>query len=117
MISYRTLNSALGAMIFGLAAFGSTAAQADGHSQALSERLASGGSALTRAEVLADLKIYQESGLASEERVYSDTGVETAALEKARARYLELRKGERYTALVAQISRRTGEIIYRGHGA
>lgn len=71
---------------------------------------------LTRAEVLADLKIYQESGLAEAERVALEQGHETAALGAARERYAALRHGERYAALVTQMAERTGEPAHRPQG-
>lgn len=64
---------------------------------------------LSRSEVLADLKIYQESGLAAAERIAQEQGIETAALKAARERYTTLRHGERYAALVMQFAQRTGE--------
>lgn len=64
---------------------------------------------LSRSEVLADLKIYQESGLATAERVAQEHGIETEALKVARERYAMLRHGERYAALVMQFAKRTGE--------
>lgn len=66
-------------------------------------------STVSRAEVLADLKIYQESGLAAAERMTAETGVDTPALHAARQRYAALRQGERYAALVAAYAARRGE--------
>lgn len=66
-------------------------------------------SAVSRAEVLAELKIYQESGLAAAERSAAETGQETPALQAARQRYAALRQGERYAALVAEYAARRGE--------
>lgn len=69
-------------------------------------------STVSRAEVLADLKIYQESGLAAAERVAAETGLpNSAALQAARERYAALRHGERYAALVAEYAARRGEIV------
>lgn len=56
---------------------------------------------LTRAEVLADLKIYQESGLAEAERI-DESGLNTAQREKALARYLALKDSPRFAELVQQ---------------
>jgi hypothetical protein len=67
-------------------------------------------SAVSRAEVLADLKIYQESGLAAAERAAAEGGAETATLQAARQRYAALRQGERYAALVAEYAARRGEL-------
>lgn len=64
---------------------------------------------LFRSEVLAELRIYQESGLALADREYLEQGVETEALRTARSRYVMLREGERYAMLVAQFAQRTGE--------
>lgn len=68
-------------------------------------------STVSRAEVLADLKIYQESGLAAAERIAAETGQETPSLQAARQRYAALRQGERYAALVAEYAARRGETV------
>lgn len=84
---------------------------------ALTQRM--GGIALpvSRSEVLADLKIYQESGLAAAERVAQEQGIETAALRAARERYAMLRHGERYASLVMQIAQRTGQQARQARGS
>ena len=61
--------------------------------------------------MLADLKVYQESGLAAAERAAAETGQETPALRAARERYAALRQGERYAALVAEYAARRGETV------
>lgn len=67
-------------------------------------------SSVSRAEVLADLKIYQESGLAAAERVANEGGQPNGAqLRAARERYAALRHGGRYAALVAEYAARRGE--------
>lgn len=63
-------------------------------------------STVSRAEVLAELKVYQESGLAAAERTAGETGQDTPALQAARQRYAALRHGERYAALVAEYAAR-----------
>lgn len=68
-------------------------------------------SAVSRAEVLAELKIYQESGLAAAERAAAETGQDTPALQAARQRYAALRHGERFAALVAEYAARRGEAV------
>ena len=68
-------------------------------------------STVSRAEVLAELKIYQESGLAAAERSAAETGQETPALQAARQRYAALRHGERFAALVAEYAARRGEAV------
>lgn len=69
-------------------------------------------STVSRAEVLAELKVYQESGLAAAERVASETGAwNSPALQAARQRYAALRHGERYAALVAEYTARRGEAV------
>lgn len=69
-------------------------------------------STVSRAEVLADLKIYQESGLAAAERVADETGQQNSAtLQAARQRYAALRQSERYAALVAEYAARRGETV------
>lgn len=75
----------------------------------LTQRADTTAAPLSRSEVLADLKIYQESGLAVAERVAQEQGLETEALRAARVRYAMLRDGERYAVLVAQFAQRTGE--------
>lgn len=95
-------------LLFAAAAFGAGAsAQAQSHlSDPESGYSVGAQSALSRAEVLADLKIYQESGLAAAERAAAETGQETPALQAARQRYAALRHGERYAALVAEYAAR-----------
>jgi hypothetical protein len=66
-------------------------------------------SSISRAEVLADLKIYQESGLAAVERVAAEAGQDTPGLQAARQRYAALRQGDRYAILVAEYAARRGE--------
>ena len=66
-------------------------------------------STVSRAEVLADLKVYQESGLAAAERAAAETGQDTPALRAARQRYAALHEGDRYAALVAEYATRRGE--------
>lgn len=69
-------------------------------------------STASRAEVLAELKVYQESGLAAAERVASETGAwNSPTLQAARQRYAALRHGERYAALVAEYAARRGETV------
>jgi hypothetical protein len=63
-------------------------------------------STASRAEVLADLRVYQESGLAAAERAAAETGVDSPALLQARERYAALRHGARYAALVARYAGR-----------
>lgn len=55
----------------------------------------------TRAEVLADLKIYQESGLADAERD-DESGLNTVEHERAQARYNALKASPRFAQLVQQ---------------
>jgi hypothetical protein len=56
-------------------------------------------SAVSRAEVLADLQIYRESGLAAVEQ--SETyGYDSARRDAAKARYAELRSSPYYATLV-----------------
>ena len=111
------LSRAVTALAFTVAAFGHSAVHADNHPDAHIAIQSSSESQLTRAEVLADLEIYQESGLAAAERVYTETGLETATLRGARQRYAQLRQGHRYATLVAEIAQRTGEPVRQPLGA
>ncbi|MDR7272892.1 hypothetical protein J2X20_005577 [Pelomonas saccharophila] len=112
MIRQPALNRAVLQLMVGAAVFiGASAAQA----QLLyvtdpeSGQSVSTTSTVSRAEVLADLKIYQESGLAAAERVAEETGLSNSpALQAARQRYAALRHGERYAALVAEYATRRG---------
>ncbi|UXH76169.1 DUF4148 domain-containing protein [Roseateles amylovorans] len=76
---------------------------------ALTRRSTAAPAPLTRAEVLADLKIYQESGLAEAERVALEQGHDTAALAAARERYAALRQSDRYAFLVMQTADRIAQ--------
>lgn len=61
------------------------------------------GHALTRAEVLADLAIYRESGLAAAELHDSESGQVSDAQLEARKRYEALKRGGRYQTLVVSL--------------
>ncbi|WP_431258517.1 hypothetical protein ACQ86G_29150 [Roseateles chitinivorans] len=58
---------------------------------------------ITRAEVLADLQIYRESGLALVE-LSENSGNDTVARAEARAKYTQLRYSPYYIALVQRLS-------------
>ncbi len=60
----------------------------------------------TRAEVLADLQIYRESGLAAFDRSEGEPSANTAAHQAARERYEALKASGRYQALVTALSQR-----------
>lgn len=111
------MNRTLTAIVLIAAAFGSTVAHADNHGDARTVYPSSPAWQLTRAEVLADLKIYQESGLAAADRLYSEAALDTPQLHAARARYAQLRQSERYATLVTQIAQRTGEPVRAPRGA
>lgn len=67
-------------------------------------------STVTRAEVLADLQIYRESGLAALDRGDAhDTN--TAAHARAEAKYAELRASPHYATLVQRIAAQRGETV------
>lgn len=68
------------------------------------------GSNLTRAEVLADLQIYRESGLAEFDRGESHDTT-TAAYAGAQAKYAQLRASSHYATLVQHIAARRGEAV------
>ncbi len=104
------------AMIVGASAFIGAAARADHYPRVDVEHRHGMPSMLTRAEVLADLRIYQESGLAEAERVSHELGHDIAGLNAARERYVALRQGDRFAMLVMQISRRTGEPVRQARG-
>ena len=57
----------------------------------------------SRAEVLADLQIYRESGLAAVDRT-EDSGLELSQRAKAQARYAELKASPKYAQLVQQLA-------------
>ena len=67
-------------------------------------------STLTRAEVLADLQIYRESGLADLDRGESQDTT-TAAHARAEAKYAQLRSSPYYATLVQRIAARRGEAV------
>jgi hypothetical protein len=67
-------------------------------------------SGLTRAEVIADLQVWRESGLANLE--HGDGAPFTSLqYEQARARYAQLRAAPRFAALVEQIAHARGESV------
>ena len=115
MIRQPALNRAVLQLMAGAAVFiGASAAQAQLFyvTDPESGQGVSTTSTVSRAEVLADLKIYQESGLAAAERVAAETGQpDSPALRAARERYAALRHGERYATLVAQYAARRGESV------
>ena len=57
----------------------------------------------SRAEVLADLQIYRESGLAAVDRT-EDSSLELNQRAKAQARYAELKASPKYAQLVQQFA-------------
>ena len=67
-------------------------------------------STLTRAEVLADLQLWNESGLAALTRRESYDAFSTA-YRQAEARYRALRSSPRYAELVQRIAERRGEVV------
>jgi hypothetical protein len=68
-------------------------------------------STLTRAEVLADLQIWRESGLAALSRGEAGYNVFTLAYRQAQARYRALRASPRYAELVQRIAQERGENV------
>lgn len=60
-------------------------------------------STVTRAEVLADLQIYRESGLALAE-LPENIGMDSARKAKAQAKYAQLRNSPYYATLVKRYS-------------
>lgn len=114
MIRQPALNRAVLQLLTGAAVFiGAAAAQAQSYVTDLeTHQSVSVQSTVSRAEVLAELKVYQESGLAAAERVADEAGAWNGpALQAARERYAALRHGERYAALVAQYAARRGETV------
>jgi hypothetical protein len=112
MTRQSSFNRAVLQLLFAAAAAAGTAAQAQSYvSDPESGYSVSAQSAVSRAEVLADLKIYQESGLAAAERTAAETDHNPAELKAARERYAALREGERYAALVAEYAARRGETV------
>jgi hypothetical protein len=65
---------------------------------------------LSRAEVLADIQIWRESGLA--ELQHSDMpDVYSAEYQRASAKYQALRKSPRFAELVQSIAAKRGEVV------
>ena len=62
----------------------------------------------SRAEVLADLQTYRESGLAAVDRT-EDTSLGLNQLAKAEARYAELEASPKYAALVQRFAAKDGK--------
>nr|WP_297529668.1 hypothetical protein [uncultured Roseateles sp.] len=62
----------------------------------------------SRAEVLADLQTYRESGLAAVDRT-EDTSLGLNQLAKAEARYAELEASPKYAALVQRFAAKEGK--------
>lgn len=56
---------------------------------------------VTRAEVLADLQVYRESGLAQAE-LPENAGMDSARVQQAKAKYAQLRSSAYYASLVKQ---------------
>jgi len=67
-------------------------------------------STLTRAEVLADLQIYRESGLDDLDRGEA-VDPSSAAHARAEAKYAQLRASPYYATLVQRIASRRGEAV------
>jgi len=66
---------------------------------------------LTRSEVLADLQIWRESGLASMELDPTRMPFSSPAHKAARARYEQMRASPEFAALVQAIADRRGEML------
>jgi len=62
----------------------------------------------SRAEVLADLEIYRDSGLAAVDRT-EDFTLNASQRAKAEARYAELKASPRYAALVQRFAAKEGK--------
>lgn len=70
-------------------------------------------SQVSRAEVLADLQIYRESGLAAVEQSES-YGYDVARREQAKAKYAQLRSSPYYATLVKQYGGDASKIAVAG---
>lgn len=66
-------------------------------------------SSVSRAEVLADLQIWRESGMAELQAGESGPDVYSARYRSAEARYATMRAGPAFAALVGRIARERGE--------
>ncbi len=62
----------------------------------------------SRAEVLADLEIYRESGLAAVDRT-EDVALNASQRAKAEARYAELKASPKYASLVQKYAAKEGK--------
>ncbi len=71
---------------------------------------------LTRAEVLADLEIYIQSGLRDLDR-QDGPHFGDAAYEAARAKYAALRRAPAFAARVQEIARQRGETVAVGQAS
>ena len=71
------------------------------------------GVPLTRAEVLADLQVWRESGMAALEQKSSEAGPELygADYRKAQARYFALRNSPMFASRVHQIALERGDVM------
>lgn len=67
-------------------------------------------STLTRAEVIADLQLWRESGMADASPGEAIQEAYSARYRQAHARYLALRASPRYAQLVRQIAEQRGEV-------
>lgn len=87
---------------------GSPAALADNYPEPiLASSQVGKASALSRAEVLAELQLWRESGLDRYERPEVDAARDEAGIAAARARYAALRQGPRFAELVARYATKT----------
>lgn len=80
----------------------SPASRADNYPEPLLNSIQVPKSTLTRAEVLAELQIWRESGLDRFEHPEVDAARDEAGQAAAQARYAALRQGPRFAQLVAQ---------------
>ena len=68
-------------------------------------------SPLSRAQVLADLQIWRQSGMAAFTDGESSVDANSAAYRGAQARYVSLRASSEFAQLVARIARERGDEV------
>lgn len=89
--------------------FGIGTAFADGAGGSSPSETIVPASGLSRAEVLAELKVWQDAGLAAEQWGEAGPEVFAARYQQAEARYQAMRLAQAFAALVARIERARGE--------
>jgi len=77
--------------------------------------IASEGQPMSRAEVLADLQIWKQSGMAAFTDGEASADAYSASYRAAQARYVALRSSPEFAQLVSRIARERGEQMQVAH--